>query len=255
MDLRGSLVPAEVFVVAENVEVLAERIVECCCRSLKVGDDGGGDEAGGVFAARFNGELMDKGVALRALRGFVGHGPHDHGGVVVVAADHFPELMFGVVEGGRVGPVDAPVDGNFGPDHDAELVGEAIFVFGVGVVRHADEVAVEVVGPAEEGFSVFVGPGAAGAEGRFVVIADAAQEDGFAVEENLIAMNFDGAEADVVGQVVGTGAEGDGVEAGMLGRPELEAGCGEGERGSAICICDGIFFDVEVGNAESDVGA
>ena len=78
------------------------------------------------------------------------------------------------------------------------LSARRVFVFGVGVVRHADEVAVELVRPAEEGFSVFVGPGAAGAEGGFVVIADAAQEDGLAVEKDLIALDFDGAEADFV---------------------------------------------------------
>ncbi len=153
---RRALVPAEIFVVAEDVEVLTERIVERGGGSFEVRDDGGGDEPGGIFAARLNGELMDEGVALGAFRRLVGHGPQDDGRVVVVAADHFPQLVFGHVERVRVGPVDAPVDGNLGPDHDAELVGESIFVFGMRVVGHADEVAVQLPRPAKQRLSILL---------------------------------------------------------------------------------------------------
>ncbi len=70
------------------------------------------------------------------------------------------------------------------------------------VVGETDVVAAEFFGPAEEGVDVFLRVGAAGAVGGFGVDGDAAEEDGLAVEEDLGAAGFDGAEADVVFDVV-----------------------------------------------------
>src|ERR1700683_4527929 len=130
------------------------------------------------------------GFSCGAFGRLVGKRPKDDGGVVVVAADQLVELLFGVVEGGGVGPVNAPVDGDFGPDENTELVGDAVFGFDVWVVSHADEVAVELVRPVEEGCCVLLGPGAAAAHGGFVVVADATEEDGLAVGVDLVAVDF-----------------------------------------------------------------
>ena len=66
------------------------------------------------------------------------------------------------------------------------------------VVGEADVVAAKFLGPAEESVDVFLRVGASGAVGGFGVDGDAAQEDGLAVEEDLGAAGFDGAEADLV---------------------------------------------------------
>ena len=48
------------------------------------------------------------------------------------------------------------------------------------------------------------------------------RKTGLAVEEDLRAAGFDGAEADVVGEFVGPGGELDFVELGVFGGPEAE---------------------------------
>src|ERR1700729_2321913 len=91
-----------------------------------------------------------------------------------------------------------PVDRDLRPDEDTETVcgtGHALIVW---VVGETSIVAAEFLNPAEKIIGVFLRVSAAGANGLFGVNADAAKEDGFAVEQDLRAMDFDGAEAHLV---------------------------------------------------------
>jgi hypothetical protein len=70
-------------------------------------------------------------------------------------------------------------------------------------VGETDIVATEFFCPTEKGIDILLGVGAAGAVGGLGVNGDTAEEDGFAVEKNLSASGFDGAEADLVFDFVG----------------------------------------------------
>ena len=53
--------------------------------------------------------------------------------------------------------------------------------------------------------------------------AYAAQKDRLAVEQNLISLHFNGAETDLVGEMIVSGGEFDFVEAWIFRRPGYEA--------------------------------
>ena len=63
----------------------------------------------------------------------------------------------------------------------------------------AHEVAAQLFGPCEQLAGIFGGVSPPAAVGLLVVDADALEEDGLAVEQNLLVACFDGAEADLVG--------------------------------------------------------
>src|ERR1700738_2512383 len=119
----------------------------------------------------------------------------------------------------------------------------------------ADEVGVHVFEIAEDGRDILIGVPAASADGRFSVHVGTLQEDGFAVEQDAGAVDADVAEADVVGEFVRSGAEGDFIELRGSGRPEGElVGCdvkGGAPVGSGL---DGSI-DAGLRDAEGDGGA
>ncbi len=123
------------------------------------------------------------------------------------------------------------------------------------IVREPNEIAVQLVRPAEQRSSVLLRPGAAAAIRRLGVDVDAAQKDRLAVEQNLVALHLDGAEADVVVEVVVPCLHLKAIELGMLGRPADQVLRREGEFGVAIGIGGGLLRETQLGNAERDGGS
>ena len=111
------LVPADVFVGADDVESAAEWIVDdfdCAdavgirlCADKKCS----GDQAGGVELASEIGHGGEVFCAGWGAGGFVGDGPENNGGLVAVAANHLAKLLFGFGEDGGVIELEGPVDG------------------------------------------------------------------------------------------------------------------------------------------------
>jgi hypothetical protein len=126
----GAGVPPEVFVEADDVGDPVH-----LGGGAQVGGGGGG--ACGVFLVGEGVEGGDDAAVGGVVGDFVEESPDDDGGVVVVLADHFLELLFGVVEeglgGGEVGIAGA-VHGDFAPGGDAILIEERVGEGGVLVV-------------------------------------------------------------------------------------------------------------------------
>ena len=100
----GLFVPADVLVGADDVEGIAEGVVDDFDVALGVDEQCGGDEAGGVVGAGGVGEGGEEFCAGFGVGGLVGDGPEDDGGAVAVAADVLVELLLGLDEyGGVVG--------------------------------------------------------------------------------------------------------------------------------------------------------
>ena len=68
-------IPADVFVVAEHVEVGSERIVQNRGLAVERREHGRGDEARRVLLSRLRNQLANERRALVADRRLVGHGP------------------------------------------------------------------------------------------------------------------------------------------------------------------------------------
>ena len=66
------------------------------------------------------------------------------------------------------------------------------------IVSQSDEVATKFLCPAEQRVGVCCAIGASATVSFLLVNADAAQEDGLAVEQELLATGFDGAETNLV---------------------------------------------------------
>lgn len=257
-------------------------VVEFVGRAAVVGED---DGARGVEGFGEVVELPREGgafVVCAAHPEFVGNSPDDDGGVIEVLLDHLAELLLDV--GGELLSVrDAVYQRDFGPDEEAVFVAEGVGVLGVRVVGEADaagahfedEVEILLVIFARDGpafvFAVLMAVGAA--EGVFLVVED----------EALVGIEFDGAEAEGLGDGIGDDLiwgvavesfDGDGVEvrrrgaAGAMAIPEDGAidvdvvgdftfpialvegpawcGCGGG--------CRGDLFAVGVVNGGADDG-
>ena len=158
----------------------------------------------------------------------------------MVAGDHLAELVLGVGVGVGVVPGDGPVDGDFGPDQQAHLVGHPDHFFVVGVVRQAHEIAAHLPGPAERGTGVSGAERTACSFNRTLVVdGDALAEDFLSVEQDLAALRGDGLEADPVADAVCHGGHDDFVELRVLGTPQPDAGLagqGDAERGQAVAV-------------------
>ena len=254
---RVLLVPADIFVGADDVERFAKWVIDnfgsAACRIFfRADEERGSDEARGVELMRqvdHGGEVFGAGFGVGS---FVGDGPEDDGRLVVVAPNHLGELLFGFYEDGGVIEPERPVVGDLGPDHEAEAVGSASHALVVRVVGEADVVAPKFLSPAEEGVDVVLGVGAAGAHGRFGVDGDPAEEDGLAVEKDLGAADFDGAEAHVVFELVGAGGELDLVEPGVFGGPEAEGFDGQADGVAGVGVDGGLGLALSSGIADGD---
>ena len=82
------------------------------------------------------------------------------------------------------------------PKEQPQFVGDAGHVLIVRVVGEANIIAAQFLGPAEQLAGFSSRGGAAAAQGIFLVEANPAQENGFAVEQNVGAAGFNRAKAE-----------------------------------------------------------
>src|SRR3989442_12876838 len=80
------------------------------------------------------------------------------------------------------------------------------------------------MGPSQEGFSILLIERPSAAHGSFLMQGDAAKENGLAVQQNLGAVSFDGAEADVIANFVSACRESNLINPGAARRPQLQLG-------------------------------
>jgi hypothetical protein len=78
-------------------------------------------------------------------------------------------------------------------------------------VCESDKVAAKFLCPGEEHAKIALTAIAARYQGVLVMDADPAEEGGFAVEQDILSFDGDGAESDVIGDRVRGGMEVDGV--------------------------------------------
>jgi hypothetical protein len=205
-------VPAAVRVLGDEIEVGVE--------PLALGADVArvGDDAMGV------GGLHHRGVAVHAQEArLVAHGPEDDAGVVVVLQDHL--ARDGVARRLDLALVGMAV---LRPHQHALLVGQVVFERGVGVMGEADVVDPEVLEPRPLLPQIVVADRGE-VRLRLLVLADAAQPDGSAVEGEALAVEAEVAEAEALGQAIRGVSVHDrlrvhGVEPRVRGAPELGPG-------------------------------
>ena len=125
-------------------------------------------------------------------------------------------------------------------------------MFVVRIMRQPHKVAMQFMRPAEQRGRVLLRPGAAAAIGRLGVDVDAAQKDRLAVEQNLVALHLDGAEADIVVKAVVAGFHLNAIKLRMLGRPADQILRRNGELRVAIGVGCGLLRYVQLGNAQRD---
>src|SRR4051812_21880676 len=99
----------------------------------------------------------------------------------------------------------------------------------------AHEVCAHLFGPAEQSLGVFAAISAPAAKRRFLVNADAAQKQGFTVEQNLRPLDLDTAKAYQVLDLIGLRYNSDLIEFRILRRPEREV-CVKVNFGEAVGI-------------------
>ena len=137
-------------------------------------------------------------VALGRVGSFVGNRPDNHVGTVLVAANHVGQLPFGILVSFGVFPCNGPVNGNLRPHQDSHTLSLAHGILVVWIVSQSDEVAAKFLCPAEQCVGICCAIGASATVCFLLVNADAAQEDGLSVEQELFATRFDGAETNLV---------------------------------------------------------
>ena len=211
------LVPADIFVCTDDIERLAEWVIDNLGHVVGADEKSCSDETGGVVLASIISKRGEEFGAVGIVGCLVGHGPEDDRGLVAVAADHLVELALGKSQGMWIVEVAGPVDGDLRPYEEAETVCSAGHALVMRIVCETGVVAAEFFYPAEKSIGVFLRVGAAGAVGCFGVNADTVEEDGFAIEQDLRASNFDRAETHLVVEGVFACLELDFVELWMFG--------------------------------------
>ena len=116
------------------------------------------------------------------------------------------QLLLGLGQHLGIVKLQGPIDRILRPHQQSHAVSGAQHRLIVRIVRQADKVAAQFLGPSQQRLRVFVGVGAAGAIRRFGMDGDAAQKDRLAIQQDFGAARLDGAEADqfVDGVLTGT---------------------------------------------------
>ena len=81
---------------------------------------------------------------------------------------------------------------------------------------------------------------------------DTSQEDGLAIQQNVVALHFDGAEADHILQVVVAGNNLDVIQLRIFRRPTLEIRRLEREDRSTLSVRRCALGDVQIRNFDGD---
>ena len=117
-------------------------------------------------------------------------------------------------------------------------------------MAEAYEVCVEIFEITEDRGDVLIVVGPAAADGGFGVNVDTFEEDSLSIEKNAGAVDTDVAEADVIGEFVGSGRKADLVELRRFRGPEGESGGFDGEGGVAVCVRFGVCFGACFGDVD-----
>nr|GEU28537.1 conserved hypothetical protein [Tanacetum cinerariifolium] len=227
---RIAAVPAGVGVHGQHVELVGQRVLDVrellAVHLVAFHQQRRAHQTGGVERAHVVGHgAVERGAGGRDRR-LVPHAPQHHGGAVAVAVDGFRLHRQRLAQHGRIFPVHGPVHGNFAPDQQPHFVGQAQRGFRMRVVRQPHVVGAQAVLDFREQRARRLLRHVARRIGAklFLVQRDAAQENRFAIEQDLRALDGNGAKADAVLHAVGSGGEADVVERGRVRRPALQLG-------------------------------
>src|SRR5437899_8985892 len=119
-------------------------------------------------------------------------------------------------------------------------------------MRQPDEVAAELLGPAEKRARVILAPRAAGARRRLFMDVNSPQDNGFPVKQNVGATDLNPAEADVVGNLISFAGDVDVIKFGIFRRPERQVSV-KGKFGASFGIRLERLADVRLGNLYRDL--
>ena len=226
--------------------------------------------------------------ALAGALGLVQDAPCDDRGVVLVAADHIGQRVLVVGQQLRGGLLLEPADllavaliggeevhgalheadgGDFVDDQEALFISHLVQLLGVGVVAGAEAVGTDPLHQlvvALDGGEVE----AAAADIGVLVLAEAAQIDGLAVQQEMAVLDLEGADADLLGVFIDHGtavvdADDDIVQVSSVDVPQLCVLDDEGaflagglsNLGGAVVQLDGDFVVAVGGDGVIDLSA
>ena len=109
-------------------------------------------------------------------------------------------IWFAPLRAFRVVPVNQRHNRNFAPDQQTKRIGHAQRMFIVRVVRQADKIAVQLLDQPQLCACIGGIISHAGLEITLIMHGNAAQKNGFAIKQDLLAMACDGAEPDLIAQ-------------------------------------------------------
>src|SRR4051794_31144626 len=89
-------------------------------------------------------------------------------------------------------------------------------------MSESNEIRAELFGPTEQRLRIFATVGAPTAQGRFFVNADAMEEDGTPVQQNVSASGLDTAKADLISYLIRFAFDYHVIELRILRRPQLQ---------------------------------
>ena len=243
-------IPSHILVEAHHIHILVHVVAQLVVEVLGRGHlHGHGDQAAAVHLAGIAGQAAQELVARLAVRCLVGNAPDDDGSAVLVPVDHVVQLALGVGVGLLVGPVDGPVDRNLVPHHDTHLLGLAHLQFAVRIVGQTHKVAVQLLGPSQQGAALLQVACASLCEGGLLVDGHTAQEDGLPVQHNLLPLRLDAAESYPVLHGLLTQRQGHVVELRTLGAPQFGLRL-DGEFGAPLVIGHHLEVHLQFGDAD-----
>ena len=95
------------------------------------------------------GQTTEKGITLSRVRRLVGDAPDDDVRTVMVTMNHICQLLFSILEGLRILPVDRPIAGNLRPHHDTHALCLAYHILIMRIVSQTHEVTTQFLSPRE----------------------------------------------------------------------------------------------------------
>src|SRR5690606_35340868 len=197
------------------------------------------DQAGRVPALD---QVGDAGLVVLAPA-LVERHPHDDRRAAAVLVDHGLQL------GLELRLVTSPGRGRHVlPDEQAELVGVVVPAVGLDLDVLADRVEAEPLGLHQVVLESLVGGRGVDAVGPEALVERADLEDGLAVEQHPVVLDFDAAHAEVRADLVALHPDGQVVQVRVLRRPEPRVAHGHGQLGAdaagdaaddALAVADG----------------
>ena len=172
--LRALLVPAYIFVRANYIQSLAQRIVHDLGVSFRAHQQRRGNQSRGVKLTRAAGQGFNELRPRLGVGRLVGHRPQDDRGVIARGTDLFVQLLLGLGQHFGIVELQRPIDGILRPHQQSHPIGRAQHGFVVGIVRQPDKIAAKLFGPSQQRLCVLVRVSPAGTIGRLGMDGDAA---------------------------------------------------------------------------------